>query len=94
MLKIMFLFSTDVPYTNANSPGLAPTGLPMWQAEADIADNVCFACHSSGPIDFSHGELKRYELYGNLKVYRCSYSVVRTFIAQKKLLQFLHQNVY
>ena len=91
MLKIMFLFSTDVPYTNANSPGLAPTGLPMWQAEADIADNVCFDSHSSGPIDVSHGELAL--MYGNLKVYRCSYSV-RTYIAQEKLLQFLHQNVY
>ena len=54
---IMFLFSTDVPYTNANSPGLAPTGLPMWQAEADIADNVCFACHSSGPNSVNHGEI-------------------------------------
>ena len=53
MLKIMFLFSTDVPYTNANSPGLAPMGLPMWQAEAD---NVCFACHSSGPIDVDYGK--------------------------------------
>ena len=29
----------------------------MWQAEADTADIVCFACHGSGPNSVNHGEI-------------------------------------
>ena len=29
----------------------------MWQAEADRADTVCFACHGSGLNSVNHGEI-------------------------------------
>ena len=39
----------------------------MWQAEADTADTVCFACHGSGPNSVNHGEIL-FE-YGNMAVF-------------------------